>query len=285
MKRLSTRWWSFLPLVFRCSVSPWCRTMSGRSAPPFRCSIAHALVGEIALYSRCGTTGDVHRAAAQTLIHRQDKAETVNAALVAECQLQGFTQRQAGNLLRCGDRRCRIAFYVISNAETAVGSNLSACDRRNRRRCGSCCRLHGPARPSRQSASLWCCAQRGIAVAFCPAVRQSRPVKVVTVVAQPRDGPCFRQRNIGDAIADDIAVGFIPHLQPDSALTSFTFGLRQSHSSAGMCGKSALHQIPRPERSAPASTDYAGRQSLPAGSCRYPDRSWLVIITSLKPAF
>ena len=58
--------------------------------------IAHALVGEVSFIFQVRTSGDIHRAARQALVHRQNKAEAVDAALVAERQLQGFAQRQAG---------------------------------------------------------------------------------------------------------------------------------------------------------------------------------------------
>ena len=57
-----------------------------------------------------------------------------------------------------------------------------------------------------------------VAVTFCQLLANHRPVKVVAVIAQPRDAHVLRQRNIGNAIADDIAVSLIQHILRQIAL-------------------------------------------------------------------
>ncbi len=71
------------------------------------------------------------------------------------------------------------------------------------------------------------------------AARQSYLVEIVVVaVAQPAgDAHIFGKRNVAALIANNVAVILSKDIFQQIASTSFTFGFRQSHASAGRCGQ------------------------------------------------
>ena len=192
----------------------------------FGAEIAHALVGEVGFVFQVRTTGDVHRAARQTFVHRQNKTKTVDAAFVAERQLQGFTQRQTGIFYGVVIVNVKVTLHRDFHAETAVGGNLvqhmvketdtgvdlaAAFTVQPDLHINLC--LFGVAFNVR------------VAVTFCQLFANLCPAKIVAVVAKPRNAHIFRQRNISDAIPDDIAVGSIHRLLSEITLHQFYFRL------------------------------------------------------------